>query len=92
MTLKIIWLLADKSTIPDNDPLKRCRLKSVYYFVGLELIGFAATFAITQTIGKPHILVLTCSGHWIPYHNTHPNSRQNVYLSSVLHSRRAFRT
>jgi len=54
MTLKCLWLLSDNSTIPENDPLKFCRRKSVYFFVGLELIGFGATFAVTQTIGTSY--------------------------------------
>jgi boron transporter len=51
ITLKLVWLLSDKPTLPENDPLKSCRKRSVCYFVGLELLGFGATFAITQAIG-----------------------------------------
>jgi hypothetical protein len=86
MTLKIMWLLSDKATIPDDDPLKSCRLKSVYYFVALELIGFGATFAITQTIGISQLCsVLMHSRHWISDRYPYFDPCTNVYLSAILY-------
>lgn len=63
ITLKILFLLKDHTLTPSaTEPLKRIRRKqAIYYFVALELLGFGATFAITQTIaaiGFPIIILL----------------------------------
>lgn len=51
ITLKILFLLRDSELTPANSPLRRIRRRSrVWLFVGLALIGFGATFAITQTV------------------------------------------
>lgn len=86
MTLKILWLLSDKSTISKSDPLRSCRLKAVYYFVAMELIGFGATFAITQTIGILAMVNLTCSRHWLSDCNPRLDPCADVHLSSILSS------
>ena len=60
ITLKIIYLLQDTALTPMSHPLRKCRLGAVWGFVGLELMGFGATFAITQTIaavGFPIVVV-----------------------------------
>ena len=65
ITLKLLYLARDKNLTPASDPLKRIqRQQAVWYFVALELIGFGATFAITQTIaaiGFPIIILLLVS-------------------------------
>lgn len=66
ITKKCLFLLRDRSLVPTaataTEPLTRIRRKrAIYYFVALELFGFAATFAITQTIaaiGFPIIILL----------------------------------
>ncbi|TAQ84563.1 hypothetical protein B7494_g7110 [Chlorociboria aeruginascens] len=62
MTLKILFLLKDKSLTPASDPLRRInRRLAIWVFVAIQLIGFGATFAITQTIaavGFPIIILL----------------------------------
>jgi len=63
ITKKCLFLLRDHSLTPSaTEPLTRIRRKrTIYYFVALELFGFAATFAITQTIaaiGFPIIILL----------------------------------
>ena len=62
ITVKMLFLARDRSLTPASDPLSRIRRKqAIYYFVALELIGFGATFAITQTIaaiGFPIIILL----------------------------------
>ena len=62
ITLRILYLCRDRSLIPASDPLSRIRRKqAIWYFVALELFGFGATFAITQTIaaiGFPIIILL----------------------------------
>lgn len=54
ITAKILFLLRDKS-FPAADratnPLHRiARRRMIWLFVAIELVGFAATFAITQTV------------------------------------------
>jgi len=51
ITLKLIFLAKDKHLTSRSDPLAQIKRRWVIWaFVGLELIGFGATFAITQTI------------------------------------------
>ncbi|RPB24138.1 anion exchange family protein [Terfezia boudieri ATCC MYA-4762] len=60
ITLKILYLLQDKALTPMSHPLRKCRLGAVWKFVILELVGFGAMFAITQTIaavGFPVVVV-----------------------------------
>ena len=51
ITLKTLYILRDKELTGSADPLSRIqRKRAIWFFVALELIGFGATFAITQTI------------------------------------------
>lgn len=51
VTLKMVYLLKDKELTNSNDPLKKLdRQHMIWIFVAIELVGFGATFAITQTI------------------------------------------
>lgn len=51
ITAKILFLLRDRALSPPADPLRRVRRRAaVWTFVALELVGFGATFAITQTV------------------------------------------
>jgi hypothetical protein len=60
--LKMLFLARDKHLTPRSDPLMRIERRSaIWVFVALELIGFGATFAITQTIaaiGFPVFILL----------------------------------
>ncbi|KAL9633547.1 MAG: hypothetical protein Q9164_004639 [Protoblastenia rupestris] len=62
ITVKMLFLARQRSLTPASDPLRRIRRReAIWYFVALELIGFGATFAITQTIaaiGFPVIILL----------------------------------
>ncbi|KAL8692853.1 MAG: hypothetical protein Q9218_002203 [Villophora microphyllina] len=62
ITLKILHLAREQSMTTASDPLSRIqRKKAIWYFVALELLGFGATFAITQTIaaiGFPIIILV----------------------------------
>ncbi|PVH78639.1 hypothetical protein DL98DRAFT_421841 [Cadophora sp. DSE1049] len=62
ITLKILFLLKDSSLTPSSDPLKRIQRRSaIWMFVAIQLVGFGATFAITQTIaavGFPIFILL----------------------------------
>lgn len=51
ITAKILFLCRDKALTPASHPLRRVRRRAaVWWFVALELVGFGATFAITQTV------------------------------------------
>ena len=62
ITIKMLFLARDRSLTSASDPLSRIeRRQAIWYFVALELVGFGATFAITQTIaaiGFPVIILL----------------------------------
>ncbi|MCJ1244116.1 hypothetical protein MMC30_001314 [Trapelia coarctata] len=62
ITNKILYLCRDKTVSSATDPLSRIqRKRAIWYFVALELLGFGATFAITQTIaaiGFPIFILL----------------------------------
>jgi hypothetical protein len=62
ITTKLLFLTRDKHLTPRSDPLTRVERRSaVWGFVALELVGFGATFAITQTvaaIGFPVFILL----------------------------------
>ncbi|MCJ1389555.1 hypothetical protein MMC18_002412 [Xylographa bjoerkii] len=62
ITVKILYLCRDRHLTSPSDALSRInRKQAIYFFVAVELIGFGATFAITQTIaaiGFPIIILL----------------------------------
>ena len=62
ITNKMLYILRDRNLTSGSDPLSRIKRKqALWYFVALELVGFGATFAITQTIaaiGFPIIILL----------------------------------
>ncbi|KAF5555550.1 chloride-bicarbonate anion exchanger AE2 [Fusarium napiforme] len=51
ITSKLVFLARDRALTPSNSPLLQIRRRSaIWYFVLIELLGFGATFAITQTV------------------------------------------
>jgi hypothetical protein len=61
VTTKLIYFFRDDTLISKSDPLRRVRPSRLALFVGIMLVGFAATFAITQTvaaIGFPVVIFL----------------------------------
>ncbi|RAK76252.1 anion exchange family protein [Aspergillus fijiensis CBS 313.89] len=62
ITQKLVFLAQDRRLTPAANPLKRLKRRpAIWAFVIAELIGFGATFAITQTIaaiGFPVIILL----------------------------------
>ncbi|KAI9843592.1 MAG: hypothetical protein M1838_002541 [Thelocarpon superellum] len=62
ITAKMLFLARDRHLTPARDPLRRIQRRSaIWAFVALQLLGFAATFAVTQTIaavGFPIIILL----------------------------------
>ncbi|KAF8158230.1 HCO3 transporter family-domain-containing protein [Crassisporium funariophilum] len=61
MTKKMLYLIQDKALTSHQNPLRKVRKSRIVLFVALQLVGFGATFAITQTIaaiGFPVIIML----------------------------------
>ena len=51
MSKKLLYFLRDKALTPADEVLRKVRKSRILLFVGVQLVGFGATFAITQTIG-----------------------------------------
>jgi hypothetical protein len=51
LSIKLYYLIRERARVPASEPLRRVRRARIALFVGIQLVGFAATFAITQTIG-----------------------------------------
>ncbi|RKF71239.1 putative transporter [Golovinomyces cichoracearum] len=61
ITLKIFFLFRDRTLTRSSDPFLRIRRSAIAKFVTIQVIGFGATFAITQTVaavGFPVIIFL----------------------------------
>lgn len=61
ITRKILYFFRDKTLTPTDEPLRRVRQSRILLFVAVQLAGFGATFAVTQTIaaiGFPVIIFL----------------------------------
>ncbi|KAI0761997.1 anion exchanging protein [Trametes elegans] len=61
ITGKILYFFRDKALTPVDEPLRRVRKSRILMFVTVQLVGFGATMAITQTIaaiGFPIIIFL----------------------------------
>ncbi|KAJ7593521.1 HCO3 transporter family-domain-containing protein [Mycena floridula] len=61
ITQKILYFLRDRELTPLANPLRKVRKSRILLFIGVQLVAFAATFAITQTvaaIGFPVIIML----------------------------------
>ncbi|KAI0718217.1 anion exchanging protein [Cerioporus squamosus] len=61
ITRKLLYFLRDKALTPAEEPLRRVRKSRILLFVAVQLIGFGATMAITQTIaaiGFPIVILL----------------------------------
>lgn len=60
VTQKLLFFFRDHSLMPRDEPLRRVRRSRLALFVAIELVGFGATFAITQTIGVS-LFILACN-------------------------------
>ena len=61
ITIKLFHIFRDKRLTPPSEPLGKVPKKKLWLFVAIQLIGFGATFAITQTIaavGFPVVIFL----------------------------------
>ena len=52
ITKVLLYLLQDKQLTPSDSPFHKVRRSRLLLFVGIQLVAFGATFAITQTIGN----------------------------------------
>lgn len=52
ITRKLLYFLRDKTLIPGDEPLRKVRKSRILMFVTVQLVGFGATMAVTQTIGE----------------------------------------
>lgn len=61
ITKKLLYFLRDKALTPADEPLHKVRRSRILLFVAVQLAGFGATMAVTQTIaaiGFPIIILL----------------------------------
>lgn len=66
ITRKLLYFLMDRHLTPADEPLRRVRRSRILLFCAVQLVGFGATMAITQTIGERREIFdfwtgLTCS-------------------------------
>lgn len=52
ITHRILYFLRDRELTPADELLRKVRKSRILLFVGIQLVGFGATFAITQTMGE----------------------------------------
>ena len=80
ITRKILYFFQDKALTPADEPLRKVRKSRILLFVAVQLAGFGATFAVTQTIGKSALalagaLKLTVrSCNWLPCNHIHADT------------------
>ena len=61
ITRKLLYFLRNKALTPADEPLRNVRKSRILLFVAVQLVGFGATMAITQTIGE-------CTDHSLKCH------------------------
>lgn len=98
ITRKILYFFRDKALAPADEPLRRVRKSRIMLFVAVQLIGFGATMAITQTIGAWIFALVPPAGHSfamysgdrVPYHHLPPRADEDVDRSpTTVHCGRA---
>ena len=52
ITQRLLYFFRDRALTPADEPLRRVRKSRILLFVGVQLAGFGATFAVTQIIGR----------------------------------------
>ena len=58
ITRKLLYFIRDEALTSADEPLRKVRKSRILLFVAVQLAGFGATMAVTQTIGTPF---LSCS-------------------------------
>ena len=64
ITRKLLYFFRDKALTPADEPLRTVRKSRILLFVAVQLAGFGATMAITQTIGASHSFVVHLGAAW----------------------------
>jgi len=59
VTEKMLYLIRDKRSIEPTNPLNKVRTSRILMFLAVELIGFGATFAVTQVCSLYLILIFS---------------------------------
>lgn len=57
ITRKIVYFFRDKALTPMDEPLRKVRKSRILLFVAVQLLGFGATMAVTQTIGTSLLIM-----------------------------------
>jgi len=65
ITTKIYYLIRDRATVSPKEPFRKVRRSRLLLFVVVQLLGFGATMAVTQTIGMLDLFTSYL-------HQTHP--------------------
>ncbi|KAG6832022.1 hypothetical protein H0H92_006058 [Tricholoma furcatifolium] len=52
ITQKTLYFLRDRKMTAEDEPLRKVRKSRILLFIAVQLVGFGATFAITQTVGS----------------------------------------
>ncbi|KAI6144219.1 hypothetical protein BKA82DRAFT_2383717 [Pisolithus tinctorius] len=50
ITLKLLYLMRDKSLTPADEPSRKVRTSRLLLFAGIQLVGFGAALAVTQAV------------------------------------------
>jgi hypothetical protein len=56
ITIKLLYLIRDKTLTSPDDPLHKVRKSRLLMFVAIQLVAFGATFVVTQSIGKSFVI------------------------------------
>ena len=65
ITRKLLYFFRDKALTPADEPLRTVRKSRILLFVAVQLAGFGATMAITQTIGASHPFAVYLGAAWL---------------------------
>jgi hypothetical protein len=78
VTEKILYLIRDKRSIEPSNPLNKVRKSRILMFLAVELVGFGATFAVTQVclFFESRTNKIDDSGDWVSgdYHGSGTDS------------------
>ena len=87
VTEKMLYLVREKRATSPSEPLNQVRKSRVITFTLVELIGFGATFAITQVSSFARSLQRTLNrrpdhcGDWLPNHHHAPDPPSSLRCS-----------
>ena len=71
ITRKLLYFLRDRALTPADEPLRKVRKSRILLFVAVQLVGFGATMAITQTIGNDSSLWLCAAVSHLNVYSCH---------------------